>query len=155
MQTNSNKQNGNKYWKIKIWLKSGGGMMGKSRGVHHFFMMGKSQRVHHFMMGKLEVCCLFGDFYCLITLCHCPWWPRVEGTKEESTEYQWIHLQWQMNTPSQFNSGEVTIGQVNVSACLFPSAIIPGRLVWMVMGLLLEKILQQKQNLKQYFRLMN
>lgn len=50
------------------------------------------------------------------------------GTEEESVMFQWLRLQWQMHTPSQFSSREVKTGQVKASACSFPSAVKPGLL---------------------------
>jgi hypothetical protein len=55
-----------------------------------------------------------------------------------------------MHIPSQFSSAEVKLGQVNALACLFPSAIKPERLE--CASLMLEIILQHKQNLKQYLK---
>lgn len=67
------------------------------------------------------------DFYSLLIFVfhHGPWWPGVGGTRDESIMFQWIHLQWQRHTPSQLSSGEIKIGEVNASTCLFPSTIKP------------------------------
>lgn len=83
-------------------------------------------------------------------LCSSPWWLGARGTEVDCVMFQWIHLQWQMHTPSQISSGEVKIGKLMhhllISFCKKNREVR----VCTSMGLLLEVILQHKQNLKRY-----
>lgn len=59
----------------------------------------------------------------------CPWWPWVGGAGREAIMFRGPTCN-DMHFHSQLSSGEVGIGQVNASACLFPSAVNPGSLEW-------------------------